>query len=99
MAKVIVRLYSNLKELAQTGRVEVEAENVGGALNSIVTKFGSKFSQMLYDQEKSKNGDPIVRNCFSLVVNSEVIGFKGLEKKELKEGDMIHIFPPIAGGS
>lgn len=99
MAKVVVRLYSTLKDIAKSGRIELEAVNLRDALDWLALKFGSKFSDTLYDSEKLKNGEKVVRNCFTLVVNSEMIGLKHLEKKELKEGDMVHIFPPIAGGT
>lgn len=98
MAKVTVHLYTTLKEIAQSDRVVLEAKNLDEALQKLSEKFGLKFSQALYDSEKSVNGQRVVRNCFNLVINSEMAGLKELEKKKLKEGDRIHIFPPIAGG-
>lgn len=99
MAKIVLRFYTTLKDIAKTGRVEVEAETVADALQSAVAKFGPKFSESLLNGEKSKCDKLVVRNCFVLVVNSQMIGLKGLERKELKDGDMLHIFPPIAGGA
>lgn len=99
MAKIVLRLYTTLKDIAKTGRVELEAETAADALQTAVTKFGHKFSDVLLDKEKSKGDKLVVRNCFVLVVNSQMIGLKGLGKKELKDGDMVHIFPPISGGT
>lgn len=98
MAKVTIRLYTTLKEIAQSDKVELDAKDLDEALRFLSNRFGKKFSDALYDAEKSSNGSQVVRNCFNLVVNSEMAGLKNLDKKELKDGDRIHIFPPIAGG-
>lgn len=98
MAKVTVHLYTTLKEIAQNDRIEVEAQNLDEALQILAQRFGPKFSKTLYDTDKSINGGNAVRNCFNLVVNSEMAGLKNLDKKELKDGDRVYIFPPIAGG-
>ncbi len=99
MAKVVLRLYTTLKDMAQSGRLETEAENVESALESAVQKFGKEFGEVLFDGDKSNGTRRVVRNCFSLVVNSQMIGLKDLDQRTLKDGDMIHIFPPIAGGT
>ena len=40
----------------------------------------------------------VVRNEFLLTLDSEVLDRKSLGQVELKDDNVLHIFPPISGG-
>jgi len=52
-----VRLFANLRELAGSSSVEVEAATIGAAMEALEDRFGPEFSQQLKTARIWKNGD------------------------------------------
>ena len=92
MPKITVRMYTTLKEKLGTGGVDLIAKNVEDALRQLNEKFGEKFRQTLYEP----NGK--IKGYYILLLNGKVVDRENPEKFKLKSGDVLHIFPPIAGG-
>lgn len=53
----ILRLFANLREIAGTSRVEVEAASVGDALDEAVARFGERFAASLGTAQVWVNGN------------------------------------------
>lgn len=52
-----LRLFANLREIAGTDRVELDADSVGGALELAATQFGERFAASLESAQVWVNGD------------------------------------------
>lgn len=92
MARITVRFYTTLKEKVGKGKVELEAKNVADALENLKRQFGTKFTDQLYDPSGK------IKDYYILLLSGHTIDREEIEKTEVKEGDILHIFPPIAGG-
>ena len=57
-----LRLFANLREIAGTNRIEVEADSVGAALDSAVSQFGDRFAAGLDTAQVWVNGDQAQRD-------------------------------------
>ncbi len=83
MAKISVKLYTLLREKTGKNTVEIEAGTVSDALNKLKKIFGHKFT---------------IGQDYVFVLNEEIIDKKNFRTKKVKQGECLHIFPPIAGG-
>ncbi|MEW6557431.1 MAG: MoaD family protein [Elusimicrobiota bacterium] len=88
---ITVQVYTTLKEKLKTGKIELETLNVADALKKLEKQFGAAFRNELYDGKKLKN-------YYIFLHNGKAIDHKKVAKEKLKDGDTLHIFPPIAGG-
>ncbi len=88
---ITVQVYTTLKEKLKAGKIEVDAINVSDALKKLEKKFGAAFRNELYVGKKLKN-------YYIFLHNGRAVDHKKLSKEKLKDGDFLHIFPPIAGG-
>ncbi len=84
----VVRLYANLRKLAGTKELSVTGGTLCDALNDLVRQHSSLQEALL------ANGQ--LRPHVIVTVNGQ--NLVGLETP-VSEGDVIAIFPPIAGGS
>ena len=97
MASVTVRFYGLWSRYLETDNLSIEADNVEGALTQVEDRFGSRLRQQLEQfrvpgvQANGKIQD------YSLVLLNGV-NIRNLKQTGLKEGDVLHILPPAAGG-
>jgi molybdopterin synthase sulfur carrier subunit len=94
--KISVRLFTTLRELAETGEETLEFKTqsiaVHEVLETLARRHGQAFQDYLYD-DKHK-----VREHLQLLVNGKSVDLlKNLETR-LGEGDVLAIIPPIGGG-
>ena len=76
------------------GKESLEIENVNSVrelIEYLIEMFGIKIREILMEGDKSKEFVKI------LVNGKDIRALKGMET-ELKDGDIISIFPPVAGG-
>lgn len=92
MANVTVKLFANLRELARTRELEVEASTVEEVLQKLIEKFGSSFEKELFVSENK------IRDEYLLLVNGKNYEFLDGGKTKLKDNDVIAILPPVGGG-
>jgi molybdopterin synthase sulfur carrier subunit len=95
--KIKVKGYFNFKKVFRNlGVTEIEIS--GGTLRCLFDvlsdRFGEEFTDLIYDSRTKR-----VRGDIRILLNGRHIGHlpKGLDT-ELKEGDEVALFPPIAGG-
>ena len=95
--KIKVKGYFNFKKVFRRLSIS-EIEMVDGTLRRLFdilsNRFGEEFTDLIYDSRTK-----IVRDDIRILLNGRHIVHlpKGLDT-ELKEGDEVSLFPPVAGG-
>lgn len=95
--KIRVKSFLTLRQVMgnrPTIEIEVEKITIMGLLEKLSAKFGENFTHMIFDPETKELGQHI-----AVLVNGR--HYSHLPDRldtELKEGDEVAIFPPIAGG-
>jgi len=92
MPQVEVKFYASLKEKLGKDVVSLKAENVKEAIELLKDKLGENFSRWVLEKDGS------LKNYYILIVNERIVDKKNLINTKLKDKDILHIFPPIAGG-
>lgn len=88
--RIAVKFYTTLREKVGPETL-LEADDVGEVIEKLKLQYGDKIN-ILFD-EKGK-----VKDYFILLLNGKVLDKEKLSQYTLNEGDILHIFPPIAGG-
>lgn len=76
--------------------VEMDVENptLKSVLDRLVGEYGKNFSDLIFDPETRE-----VRGFYQILVNSHHYKFlPGQLDTKLREGDVVAIIPPVAGG-
>lgn len=90
--KVKIEVFATLRELIGKESLEIEnVNNVRELIESLIEMFGMKIKEILMEGDKSKEFVKI------LVNGKDIRTLRGMET-ELRDGDLISIFPPVAGG-
>ena len=92
MARVMLRLYTTLKDRVGTGKVWAEGNHVGEVLAQFLAGHGGLVKDVLLDEQGR------VQPYFVLALNSQMLDRARLHEVPVQDGDLLHIFPPIAGG-
>jgi len=90
MVKVKFLLFATLRETYNTKEIEVECD---GTLKDAVVKASEKLGKEFYNEIFE---DGSYRKDRIILINGRHIQF--VATQELKDGDTIAVFPPIAGG-
>jgi MoaD family protein len=93
LSKFKIRLYTALQAMAGQSEVEVEAESIGEALEYLSQKYGKDFHDSLFDKEGR------ILYFYRVYMNKENIPLSEAPRKKPRDGDVVHIFPPVIGGS
>ena len=97
MVKIIVKGYFSLqKAMGDQSRIEVEktSATIKAVLDELSHRFGKEFIETICD---SDTGQP-ASHIMLLVNGRSYLTLPGKLDTELKDGDEIALFPPIAGG-
>ena len=71
---------------------KVEGRTAAELVQRVAELGGGEVAKALFDEKG------VVRNEFLLALDSEILDRNALDKVQLKEGNVLHIFPPISGG-
>ena len=93
MARVVVKFFATLRQLTGEKQTEVRGETVAGIAEKLVEKYGSGFRDTLLNKETGR-----IKPFYSILVNGIRLSFREGLDKEVKDGDVIAIFPPVGGG-
>jgi len=94
MALVTVRFYSLWRSYIGTDSTTLEADHVQEALTQLEEKFGPLLQEKLGTAGIQLNGK--IEDYSLILLNG--ITLRNLKSNNLKEGDVLHIFPPAIGG-
>lgn len=91
---VTVKFFAGFREAAGSEQEKVESvSDVGSLLDELVRKFGERMLVQLYEPGTRK-----LRGTVHILVNGRSINLLEGSKTPLKDGDVVAIFPPVAGG-
>ena len=94
--KITVHFLGNIREIARTREqaFEISDPTVEALVERMAREYGDDFKRTLVNTSTGK-----VSNSVVVALNGvDIEALKGL-KTNLKEGDVVAIFPPVAGGS
>jgi molybdopterin converting factor small subunit len=94
MALITVRFYSLWRSYTDTASTTLQADDIQGALTQLEEKFGPLLRERLGTAGIHLNGK--IQDYSLILLNG--IALRNLKSNHLKEGDVLHIFPPSIGG-
>ena len=94
MASITVRFYSLWRSYLGTDSSTLQADDIQDALNQLETKFGPRLREKL--ETAGVHLDGKIQHYSLILLNG--ISLRNIKSTVLKEGDVLHIFPPAIGG-
>jgi molybdopterin converting factor small subunit len=94
MASITVQFYSIYRLYLGIDRLSLEADDLGEALAQVEERFGSRLREQL--QMRGIGLDQKMQDFSLILLNG--INIRNLVETKLREGSVLHIFPPSAGG-
>ena len=93
MAKIVARFHTALRAIAGEDETQIEADNVREALEMLAKKYGQEFKESLFDARNE-----IDLRFYRVFLNKEVLMPEGGLQRQLHNGDVLQIYPPVVGG-
>lgn len=94
MALITVRFYSLWRSYIGTASTTLQADHIQEALTQLEDEFGPILRERLGTAGIRLNGK--IQDYSLVLLNG--IALRNLKSNHLKEGDVLHIFPPAVGG-
>jgi len=94
MASITVRFYSLWRSYLGTDSTTLQADNIEDALAQIEEKLGPRLRKNL--EAAGIHLDGKIQDYSLILLNG--ITLRNLKSTALKQGDVLHIFPPSIGG-
>ena len=92
MAKVTVMIYTTLRKQLGISKLELSGRTVREVLDRLCGREESGVKNLIHDSEGN------VRQHFVLTLNSEILDNKKIASVAVRDGDILHVFPPVSGG-
>ncbi len=92
MARVTVMIYTTLRKRLGISKLELEGRSVREVLDGLCAYRKPEVENIILDKEGH------VRQHFVLTLNSEILDNKRTAGVPVKDGDILHVFPPVSGG-
>ena len=94
MALITVRFYSLWRSYLGADSTTLQADHIQDALTQLEEKFGNQLREKLETAGVHLEGK--IQDYSLILLNG--IALRNLKNTGLKEGDVLHIFPPAVGG-
>ncbi len=92
MSKVTVMIYTTLRKRLGISKLELEGRTARDILDRLCDYKKPDVAGLLHD------ADGNIRQHFVLTLNSEILDNRKTAAAMVKDGDILHIFPPVSGG-
>ena len=92
MCRIKLITFTGIKQIIGEKQIDFSAKSVEDLINKLVEKFGTAFSNELFDDECK------IKKIYRIVVNGRNINILDGYQTKLKDDDMVAIMPAIAGG-
>lgn len=93
--RVEVRLFAILREIAKQ-KVVTEELPSGSGVSDVVSRLCERFGPSFRAQVLDERGE--LNESLTVLLNGHNIAFLTGASSKLKDGDVVAIFPPVAGG-
>lgn len=91
---VTVKFFAGFREATEKKQERIEGVNdVTSLLDELVRRFGKKLAERLYSSDTRE-----LRKTVNILVNGKRLDFLQGLNTPLKDGALVAIFPPVAGG-
>jgi MoaD family protein len=94
MALITVRFYSLWRSYLGTDSITLRADHMNDALTQLEEKFGHQLREKL--ETAGVHLDGKIQDYSLILLNGTTL--RNLKSTDLKDGDVVHIFPPAIGG-
>ncbi len=94
MALITVRFYGLWRSYLGIDSATLQADHINGALTQLEEKFGNRLREKLERAGVRLEGK---MQDYSLILLNG-IALRNLSSTDLKQGDVLHVFPPAIGG-
>jgi molybdopterin converting factor small subunit len=94
MPSIAVKFYSLWRQYLGVDNVKLQADSLDDALAKIEERFGFRLREQL--QAEGVLADGKIQDYSLVLLNGTSL--RNLKQNSLKEGDILQIFPPAAGG-
>ena len=94
MPLITVRFYSLWRSYVGLDRATLQADDIREALTQLEKRFGPRLREKLETAGVRVDGN--IQDYSLVLLNS--IALRNLNNTDLKEGDVLHIFPRAIGG-
>jgi MoaD family protein len=94
MALITVRFYSLWRSYLGTDSTTLQADNIEDALAQLEERFGPRLRENL--EIAGVHLDGKIQDYSLILLNG--VTLRNLKSTALREGDVLHIFPPAIGG-
>ncbi len=92
MAKITVMIYTTLRKRLGISKLDLGGGTVREVLDRLCDYKKPEVADLILDAEGN------VRQHFVLTLNSEILDNKKTASVPVKDGDILHVFPPVSGG-
>ena len=93
MAKIELKLLNIFQMKLDKKSIEYEGKNVGSIITKFIQEYGDKLDDGLLDKKKKK-----LHSQMLILLNGRNILYLNKYKTKLKDGDVIYLSVPLAGG-
>lgn len=91
---VTVKFFAGFREATEKKQESIQGvNNVTSLLEELACKFGEKLAELLYSSNTRE-----LRETVNILVNGRRLDLLQKLNTPLKDGDVVAIFPPVAGG-
>jgi len=94
MVSITARFYSLWRSYLGTDSTTLQVDDIPDALAQLETRFGPRLREKL--ETAGVHLDGKIQDYSLILLNG--IALRNIKSTALKEGDVLHIFPPAIGG-
>jgi len=92
MPEITVMLYTTLRLRLGVSRLTLKGATVRDIIDRLCEYKAPETAKLILD------GEGNIRQHFVLTLNSEILDNKKTARVSVKDGDLLHVFPPVSGG-